>query len=144
MSPPVVGLALLSTTPCIFPGATNAPVLLAQASDAYGAIGQIQFVNGLDLNTKISAGTATNLWAPTFPGTYSLAALATDTLGNSRYSGVVSITVYLDSNGDGVPDYLQVLQGNDPLNPWIPPSGETNSTPPEINLVTPANATLLP
>jgi len=65
-------------------------------------------------------------------------------LGNSQYSAPVTVTVYLDSNGDGIPDILQVQSGNDPMNPWTPPSGGTNNTPPNIFLQIPANATLLP
>jgi hypothetical protein len=77
-------------------------------------------------------------------GTWSLSALATDNQGNSQYSEPVTVTVYLDSNGDGIPDYLQVLQGNNPLNPWIPPTGGTNNVPPNIYLQIPTNAVLVP
>jgi hypothetical protein len=77
-------------------------------------------------------------------GAWSLVALATDNQGNSQYSEPVTVTVYLDSNGDGIPDFLQVEQGNDPLNPWVPPVGGTNNVPPNIYLYIPTNATLLP
>jgi Concanavalin A-like lectin/glucanases superfamily len=40
-------------------------------------------------------------------------------------------------------DIESILSGNDPLNPWIPPSGDTNNTPPNITLSVPANAQLL-
>lgn len=144
IAPPFASLTLLSTNDYIVAGTTNG--LLAQASDVYGTINQMKIVSGYT-NLVIGTGTTmsyTNLWVATSPATYSMAAVATDTLGNSRYSASLNITIYRDSNGDGIADALQVLQGNDPLNPWVQPSGDTNATPPNINLLVPANATLLP
>jgi hypothetical protein len=146
ISPPVVGLTLLSTNAYATTGSTN--ILLAQAASAYSSISQIQIVNDLNTRAVIGMGTSvpyTNLWVAAFPVTYSLTALATDALGNSRYSAPLNITVSLDYNGDGIPDYLQVLQGINPLNPWLPPAANTNDhTAPVIMLLIPTNAVIVP
>jgi hypothetical protein len=143
ISPPVVTLTLISTNAYMTTGSTN--VLVTQASDAYGTVNQFQIVNNLNPYIVIGSGTSvpcTNIWVPHFQTSYSLAALATDSLGNSRYSAPVVDSVYLDSNGDGIPDYLQVLQGNNPLNPW--PSPGTNATVLNFTLLIPTNAVIVP
>jgi hypothetical protein len=84
-------------------------------------------------------------WSIPGEGEWVFSALATDNQGNSQYSAPLKLTVYLDSNGDGIPDYLQVLQGNDPLNPWIQPAfnpSDTNA--PIITLLIPTNAIIVP
>jgi parallel beta-helix repeat protein len=63
--------------------------------------------------------------------------------GYSAYSSEVPL--HLDSNGDGIADVLQVLQGNDPLDPWIPPAlNPSDHTAPAINLMIPTNAVVIP
>jgi Concanavalin A-like lectin/glucanases superfamily/Immunoglobulin domain/Regulator of chromosome condensation (RCC1) repeat len=83
----------------------------------------------------------TTSWSPSAQRPYVLSAIVADGLGNSAIS-TLTLSAYLDSNGDGIPDIVQIGQGNDPLNPWIPPAGDTNTTPPNINLLVPANAQL--
>ena len=144
ISPPTVSMTNWPGT--TMENTTNS--LGAQAADANGTVSSVSFFVGVT-NNEALIGTATSVpyavnWVPPMEGTWSLAAMATDSFGNSQFSTPVTVIVYLDSNGDGIPDYLQVLQGNDPLNPWVPPSGDTNSTPPTINLIVPANTTLLP
>ncbi len=144
ISPPSVCLTNWPAT--ILANTTN--LIGAQAADANGTINTVGFYIGA-ANHEVLIGTDSSSpytanWISGREGPWALAALATDNLGNSQYSSAVTLIVYLDSNGDGIPDYLQVLQGNDPLNPWTPPAGDTNSTPPTINLTVPANATLLP
>jgi hypothetical protein len=144
ISPPVVGLTLLSTNAYITVGSTN--LLRAQALDADNAISQVAIVNTFNTNASIGSSTAvpyTNAWIPSFQQTYSFTATATDVAGSSWFSPPVSAAVYLDSNGDGIPDYLHVLHGDNPLNPWVPPVGGTNHVPPNIFLYIPTNATLL-
>ena len=99
--------------------------------------------NGL-VRTAVAAP-FTFSWTPTMQGNCSLSALVTDTAGNSQFSSVFTISSYLDSNADGVPDYLQISQGNDPINPWIPPTLNTNDhTAPVITLLIPTNAVIVP
>ncbi len=140
ISPPTVCLTNWPLT--ILENTTNS--ISAQAGDASGTVNNVEFFSNLALiGTATSAPYAVN-WLPSMEGTWSLSALATDNQGNSQYSEPVTVTVYLDSNGDGIPDYLQVLQGNNPLNPWIPPTGGTNNVPPNIYLQIPTNAVLVP
>ena len=141
-SPPLVSLTLFSTNAYNLSGLPN--LLVAQAVDADYSINQVEIAT----TSGSGMGNATTVpysitWIPAFPATYSFTATATDTAGNSWISAPLLVTVYLDSNGDGIPDYVQVQQGNDPLNPWTPPIGGTNNTPPNIFLYIPTNATLL-
>jgi len=123
-------------------------LLGAQAADANGTITNVGFFVGAT-NYEVLIGTATSSpytanWVSGREGPWSLAVMATDSFGNSQFSSAVTVMVYLSSNTNGIPDYLLVEQGNNPLSPWIAPTGDTNSTPPTINLTVPANATLLP
>jgi hypothetical protein len=146
ISPPLTSLTILSTNTYILVGSTNL-LVVPQASDAYGSISQVEIANALNPPVVLGGASSvpyTNYWVPSFQNAYSFTALATDTLGNSQYSTPLTVIVYLDSIGDGIPDFLQVEQGNDPLNPWVPPVGGTNNVPPNIFLYVPTNATLLP
>ena len=139
---------------------------MVQASDAFSFPTNVTIVNGLNAsNVLVSvsipvttrcllngfflgysnylyvATPITTNWCPSAQKIYVLTAIVTDGLGNSAMS-TLTVPVYLDSNGDGVPDVIQIGQGNDPLNPWIPPTGDSDPTPPIINLIIPANAQL--
>jgi hypothetical protein len=141
ISPPVVSLTLLSTNAYIMVGSTN--LLIVQAVDADSSINRLAIANTFQMNTVIGTSTPyTNTWLPIIQKTYSLTATASDAAGNSWFSPPLSTPVYLDSNGDGIPDYLQVLQGNNPLNPWTPPGFSTNT--PIITLLIPTNAVIVP
>jgi hypothetical protein len=144
ISPPSVSLTNWPGT--ILANTTN--LLGAQAADANGTITNVGFFVGAT-NYEVLIGTATSSpytanWVSGREGPWSLAVMATDSFGNSQFSSAVTVMVYLSSNTNGIPDYLLVEQGNNPLSPWIAPTGDTNSTPPTINLTVPANATLLP
>jgi hypothetical protein len=140
ISPPTVSITNWPAT--ILENTNN--VIAAQAADVDGTVAKVDLYE--DGTWQITANSSPYVfnWIPTFEGTHVLTALGTDNQGNSQFSQPVGIIIYLDSNGDGIPDYLQVSQGNDPINPWVVPSGDTNTVPPTINLVVPANATLLP
>jgi hypothetical protein len=140
ISPPTVSLTNWPAT--ILENTTN--LIGAQAADADGTVNNVGFFAGSGLIGTATSAPYTVNWLATMEGAWSLVALATDNQGNSQYSEPVTVTVYLDSNGDGIPDFLQVEQGNDPLNPWVPPVGGTNNVPPNIYLYIPTNATLLP
>jgi hypothetical protein len=144
-SPPVVSVALLSTNQYILVGSSN--LLAVQALDADYSINQSEILRNLNTNLVLCTSSFTpftNAWTPTLQDTYSFVATAVDTAGNSWFSPPLTITVYLSSNTNQIPNDILVQQGNNPLNPWIPPTGDTNSSPPTINLVVPANAALVP
>jgi len=141
ISPPSISLS--SVLPTVFVNSTNEVVALA--ADADGSISNVMFFSRYWPTGIATLSPYTNNWMPIMEGTTFLTALATDNQGNSQYSAPVTVTVYLDSNGDGVPDYLQVSQGNDPLNPWTPPAFNTNDlTAPIITLLIPTNAVVVP
>jgi Fibronectin type III domain len=138
ISPPTVALTNYPAT--IFENTNN--LLGAQAMDFYGTISNVQlFANNVYFCSTTTSPYTLN-WMPTFQTTYSLVLLAADNLGNSQYSAPVTVSVYLDSNGDGIPDYLQVLQGNNPLNPWPSPGSNTNLL--NFSLLIPTNAVIVP
>jgi len=144
-APPIVSLTLLSTNAYFIVGS---PIVLAvQSFDADYLITQQTIADTFNLSpfaVTTTSGPFTNTWDPPFQEIYSLSGTATDTNGDSWVSLPVTLPVYLSSNTNGIPNYLLVEQGNNPLNPWVPPTGDSNTNPPTINLVVPANATLLP
>jgi hypothetical protein len=140
ISPPSIGLTNWPST--VFQNSTNWVGAQAAASD--GNVSNVQFIANRVLIGAVSSPPYALNWLPTFEGTYLCAALATDSQGNSQYSALVTVTVYLDSNGDGIPDIIQVQNGDDPINPWTPPVGGTNNVPPNIYLQIPTNAVLVP
>jgi len=147
ISPPVVGMtspqdwSLITTTNVI----TN--TLAADASSAMQTVTNVDFyIQSVWLGGVASAPYTTN-WVATGTGEISVAAKATDDLGNSQYSSAVHVTVLPDSDtdGDGIPDFMEVLTGTDPTNAGDPGSSPTNNfTAPNIFLTAPANAVLLP
>jgi hypothetical protein len=137
ISPPTVSMTNWPVV--ILLNSTN--LLGAQAADADGTVSNVAFYANNQLVGITTSAPYTNYWIPAVNRTQPLAALATDNQGNSQFSAAV--TVYLDSNQDGIPDYLQVMQGNDPINPWIPPAPDTNG-PPAITLLIPTNAVIVP
>ncbi len=145
ISPPTISITN-------WPALTNentTSLITAQAADVIDAVSNVMFfaqfgVNNPLFGTATAAPYAVN-WIPTMTGSYSLTALATDNEGNSQYSTPVPVTVYLSSNTNGIPDYQLVEQGNDPINPWLPPPVNTNDhTAPIITLLIPTNAVLVP
>ena len=142
ISPPTINLTNVPAT-TVMENTTN--LIGAQAADADGTVSNVQFFAGFYSNGFTFATSVlspyTNSWMPTMTGTYTLAALATDNQGNSQFSSSITVSVYLDSNGDGIPDYLQVSQGNDPINTWIPPTNEISA--PVITLLIPTNAVIV-
>jgi hypothetical protein len=120
VSPPVITLCIPSTAnPFIGLGSTNA--LILQGSDAYSTINQVT-VFASYTNVPIASSTFvpwTNSWTPTVEGQYSMVAFATDGAGNSRFSASIPVTVYQDSDGDGIPDWWMMEY-------FGHPTGETN------------------
>jgi hypothetical protein len=141
ISPPAVGI---TNWPASLAEGTTSSVS-AFATDANGSVVSVSLLaNQTDIGTLTSAPyTAT--WIPTMEGPQALSAVAIDSLGNSQFSPAFTANVFLDSNGDGIPDYTQVSQGNDPLNPWVPPPVNTNDhSAPIIILTIPTNAVIVP
>jgi hypothetical protein len=140
-SPPLVSLTLLSTNEYIMVDTTN--LLAAQALDGEGYSINHVVISGLNTNNVLGTSTTspfTNSWIPTFQETYFFAAFETDTAGNTGVSPILSETVYLVSNTNGIPDIIEVQDGGNPINPWTPPTG--SMTAPNIYLQIPTNAVL--
>lgn len=72
------------------------------------------------------------------PRHWNLMTLAVDAFGNSRYSDVVGADTLnpIDSDGDGVPDYMDAFP-YDSLNWLAPPPDSNDTTPPVITLTEP-------
>ena len=141
ISPPTVSLSNVAAI--LIKSATN--WLSAQVADAYGDINDVKFYfNQGNFATASTSPFTVNL-SPITEGIWALSALATDSFGNSQFSASATVTICLDSNGDGIPDYIQVGLGDDPLNPWVPPAFDINDhTPPAITLLIPTNAIIVP
>ena len=92
--------------------------LTATASDPDGSVTKVEFFDGA---TKLGEDTtapyqytATGLGL----GSHPLTAVATDNLGNTTTSAVVTVTANaLDSDGDGIPDSYETAHGLNPANP---------------------------
>jgi hypothetical protein len=136
ISPPTVSMT--NWPVAILQNSTN--LLGAWAADAGGSVSNVAFFANNQFVGITTSAPYTNRWIPIVNRQTSLSALATDNQGNSQFSAAV--IAYLDSNGDGIPDYLQVMQGNDPLNPWTSPAPDTNG-PPVITLLIPTNAVIV-
>jgi len=145
ISPPTINITNCPTT--ALESETN--LIAAAATDAYGSVSSVRFyaqffVNNPLIGSLTSSPYAMN-WFPTMTGPYTITAFASDSLGNSQFSLPIAVTVYLDANGDGVPDVWEVQNGNDPMNPWLPPVANTNDhTAPIITLLIPTNAVIVP
>lgn len=149
-SPEVLTPSVVVTNPqpqAIFSSGTNIAVG-ALPSPATGSISKVEFFVNRNLYATVTnspyAVTITNL---TF-GASTVAAKATDSLGNSAFSFHIALIVSPDTDGDGVDDFTEILSGTDPTNPLdyphTPPGDPSDHTPPTIYLDEPSNATLLP
>ncbi|MBI5768012.1 MAG: PD40 domain-containing protein [Verrucomicrobia bacterium] len=78
----------------------NVQTLVASATAASGTIKQIEFfANNVSLGSPVAIFPYNFAWTPTAPGSYSLYAIATDTLGNQAASAAVTVTVAAVSPG---------------------------------------------
>jgi hypothetical protein len=147
ISPPTV--TLTNWPSAILENETN--LIVPQTGDAQGAVTNVELFAALNFNLYFSQVSTANTnpftlnWSPTLVGNQSVAALATDSLGNSQFSAPFTFTVYLDANGDRIPDVWEVQNGNNPMNPWLAPAFNTNDhTAPVITLLIPTNAIVVP
>jgi hypothetical protein len=154
-APPTAEINSPTNLTAIPAGFTN--TISVTAADPDGSVTNVEFF----ANT-VSLGSDTNSpysldWVTEEAGTYSLRVKVTDDQGNTRVSDSVSVTVDLDTDGDGLSDLEEMALGTDindadsdddglldgedafPLDEYN--SGD--STPPDINLEEPADATLL-
>ncbi len=104
-------------------------------------------------------------WTNPIQGGYSLLSKAWDNAGNTRFSAIVSIIIALDSDGDGINDFVEILNGTNPfladtdgdgvpdgqdaypLDPGrsaVPAVDPADHSPPIITLDEPSEGTLLP
>jgi hypothetical protein len=123
-------------------GVTN-PLAVA-VSDAFGTVTNVGFyAQGALAGTKTSSPFSIN-WVPSLVLTYQLTSEAFDSLGNSQWSLPIRLTVFPDTDGDGLGDYYEVGTGTDPTNSGDPPAPPANDhTPPNIFLTEPIGATPL-
>jgi len=89
--------------------------ITAVGGDADGSITQLTFY----AQTR-SLGSLTNTpysitWTNPIQGGYSLLAKVWDNAGNTRFSAIVSILISLDSDGDGINDFVEILNGTNPF-----------------------------
>ncbi len=95
-APPTISLtAPISGSNVIFPASIN---LAATAADSDGTVAKVEFFNGATKLGESAAPPYTYSWAGAAAGTYSLTALATDNLGVSTSSSVVTVNVISNPN----------------------------------------------
>jgi len=141
ISPPTIGLTNWSSS--ISETASNS--ITAVAASVYGTVSNVTFHASQGLAEPVSTSPYTISLSPLMEGTWTVSALAQDSLGNSQFSAAATISVYMCSNTNGIPDVDLVGSGNNPVNPWIPPAfNPSDHTPPTINLFIPTNAVLVP
>jgi len=72
----------------------TAQVLVANATATNGTIAKVEFfANNVSLGTPVTTFPYNLAWTPTAPGSYSLVAIGTDTLGNQTASAPIAVTV---------------------------------------------------
>ena len=116
----------------------------ASASSASGSVTQVQFYAAATL-----LGAATNSpyslnWTNTLQTSRSFMARARDNTGNTRISRSLYFLFPFDTDGDGISDFQEILNGS---NPYVqdapsPVPGDTNA--PIIYLDEPTDAIPLP
>jgi hypothetical protein len=83
-------------------------------------VSQVQFFSGATSLGVVTGAPYSLVWTNVASGVYALTAVATDSGGLVLTSGVVNVIVDADPNntdrdGDGVSDYLEYLEGRNPL-----------------------------
>jgi hypothetical protein len=143
ISPPTIGFTNPADLIMVTVSFTNS--LSATATDANGTVSKVDFFVFTGVyGTKTSSPYTTN-WIPQQIGAYQLSARATDSLNNSQFSLPVRISVFPDTDGDGLGDFLEIIMGTDPTNSGDPPAPPPNNgIAPNINLIEPIGATQLP
>jgi hypothetical protein len=155
VSPPVVSLTVVTTNVGLTIGSvtyiSNGSTFLftEQATDPNSGIAQMEIII-----TNVNSGivesvpysTPTTWIIGTWPfifGPYTYIATATDATGSSWFTPPSVVWDCVGNTaGIGLTNIVEILTGDNPLNPWIPPSGDTNNAPPNITLLIPANAQL--
>jgi hypothetical protein len=143
LSPPTVTVSNPPNFTIETVGTTNS--LTATALDPGATVtNYVFYVESVFFGMRSSAPFATN-WIASSPGPWFVTAKATDDHGNSRFSPPLRISVFPDTDGDGLGDQIEVSTGTDPTNAGDPPAPPPdNHTPPVITLRLPIGATLLP
>jgi len=115
--PPTVTLSM-SAGPYVNPADIT---LTADPEDYDGndTISRVDFFNGSTLLGSVSQSPYTFLWQSVSSGTYSFTAVATDMVGATGTSAVVTASVagnpdITDSDGDGYPDSYEIAAGTNP------------------------------
>jgi hypothetical protein len=115
----VAGIALTSPANNVALTAPASVTISAAVTDNVG-ISQVQFFQGATSLGIVTGASYSLVWTNVTSGTYALTAVATDSGGLVFTSGVVNVIVDADPNntdrdGDGVSDYLEYLEGRNPL-----------------------------
>jgi len=128
---PLFGIGMTETPPTVSitspnSGATSplgtAILFQASASASTGSITKIDYyLEGVKLGQSTAGGTWNFTWTPSSYGDYTFEAVAYDSAGVAQISTPITINVPYDSDGNGLPDWWELLYfgqlGNDPNAP---------------------------
>jgi hypothetical protein len=87
----------------------------ADASDTDGSVTQVQFYADNVLVGTATASPFLITWTNPISGSFSLSAKAWDNAANTRIASAVNVFLSWDTDGDGVPDFLEILNGTNPF-----------------------------
>jgi hypothetical protein len=115
----VAGIALTSPANNLVLTAPASVTISAAVTDNVG-ISQVQFFQGATSLGIVTSAPYSLVWTNVTSGVYALTAVATDNSGLVFASSVVNVIVdadptNTDRDGDGVSDYLEYLEGRNPL-----------------------------
>ena len=166
-SPAAEGTSISLTNPLagqVFTIATNVN-LSAIASDSDGTVTQAAFYAKSLLLGFTNSSPYSITWTNPIQAGYSLLAKAWDNAGNTRLSAIAQIIIALDTDGDGINDFVEILNGTnpfladtdgdgvpdgqdayplDPSRSSVPSADPNDHTPPTITRDEPAEATPIP
>jgi hypothetical protein len=144
ISPPAIGFTWPPLDLTLTTVGANNPLTVA-ATDVFGTVTNVTFfVQGTFIGSRNSTPFSTN-WVAPLTLTYQLTSKAADSLGNSQWSSPTRLTVFPDTDGDGIGDCFEVGAGTDPTSSGDPPPPPPNDhTAPTIYLTLPTGATPLP
>jgi hypothetical protein len=134
----------------------------ADIADSDGSVTQAVFYVGLVLTGTDTTSPFSALWSNPLQGSYRLWVKAWDNGGNTRISRFQNVWISLDTDGDGVNDFVEIAQGTNPaatdtdgdgvsdaadvfpLDPNRSSLPSPDGTPPVITLEEPVEATPIP
>jgi Big-like domain-containing protein/fibronectin type III domain protein len=160
ISPPTAVITNPATSGIFTIGSSH--TIGADLTDSDGSITQAVFYVGLLLTGTDTSSPFSATWSNPLQGSYRLWVKAWDNSGNTRISRFRDVWISLDTDGDGVNDFIEIAQGTNPaatdtdgdgvsdatdvfpLDPNRSSLPGADGTPPVITLEEPAEATLIP